>query len=116
MFRRIDNPRARLKCKIAQLSGPILGLRATGLIVSNLFRDLVHEREDVTGTAGELPAWRLQGFPDRTIRLVDVLDDRQLDALLGDVNPRTVFNCIAYGAYPFEVDDQRIYDTNFRFL
>ncbi len=30
--------------------------------------------------------------------------------------PRTVFNCVAYGAYSFETDSQLIYRTNFQFV
>ncbi len=39
--------------------------------------------------------------------------DSNLDQLLDDVRPRTVFDCVAYGAYSFEVDSALIYRTNF---
>jgi dolichol-phosphate mannosyltransferase len=32
---------------------------------------------------------------------------------LNEVRPRTVFNCVSYGAYSFETDAQLIYQTNF---
>ena len=32
------------------------------------------------------------------------------------VRPRTVFDCVAYGAYSFETDSQLIYRTNFKFV
>jgi dolichol-phosphate mannosyltransferase len=47
--------------------------------------------------------------------MVDLLIDSNLDALLDQIKPRTVFNCIAYGAYSFETDSQLIYNTNFNF-
>src|SRR5437660_11529713 len=94
----VDPPLCGLKAKIQQLRGPILVLGASGFVGANLFRTLAEHRDDVTGTTGELPAWRLQGLPDRMIRLVDVIDDSQIDALLDDVEPKTVFDCIAYGA------------------
>ena len=31
------------------------------------------------------------------------------------MQPRTVFNCVAYGAYSFETDPELIYRTNFTF-
>ena len=31
----------------------------------------------------------------------------------GSLKPRTVFNCVAYGAYSFETDSRLIYNTNF---
>src|SRR5262245_57631054 len=105
-----------LKAKIQQLHGPILVLGASGFVGANLFRALVEHRDDVTGAIGELPAWRLRSLPDQMIRPVDALDDSQLDALLEDVDPNIVFDCVAYGAYPFEVDPQRIYETNFQLL
>ena len=48
--------------------------------------------------------------------MVDLLIDSNLDALLALVRPRTVFNCVAYGAYSFETDSQLIYRTNFQFV
>ena len=47
---------------------------------------------------------------------MDLLIDSNLDALLDAIRPRTVFNCVAYGAYSFETDSQLIYRTNFQFI
>ena len=33
--------------------------------------------------------------------------------LLDRVQPKTIFNCVAFGAYSFETDSQLIYRTNF---
>ena len=33
--------------------------------------------------------------------------------LVTNVRPRTIFNCVAYGAYSFETDFDLIYRTNF---
>ena len=63
-----------------------------------------------------MPAWRLEDLPDDHVRMVDLLIDSNLDALLDEVQPRTVFNCVAYGAYSFETDSQLIYRTNFNFI
>ena len=54
--------------------------------------------------------------PTTTSGMVDLLIDSNLDALLDEIRPRTVFNCVAYGAYSFETDSQLIYRTNFKFL
>ena len=61
-------------------------------------------------------AWRLEDLPDDHVRMVDLLIDSNLDALLDEVRPRTIFNCVAYGAYSFETDSQLIYRTNFNFV
>ncbi len=102
--------------KIARLQGPILVLGASGFVGANLLRSVFAVRRDVYGTTTRKPAWRLEDLPDDHIRMVDLLIDSNLDALLDDVRPRTIFDCVAYGAYSFETDSQLIYRTNFHLL
>jgi len=45
--------------------------------------------------------------------VTDLLVEANLDDLLDRVKPRTVFNCVAYGAYSFEAESDLIYETNF---
>ncbi len=81
----------------------------------NLLRAILAIRKDAFGTTSRKPAWRLEGLPDENIRMVDLLVDSNLDALLDDIKPQTIFNCVAYGAYSFETEPQLIYQTNFNF-
>jgi dolichol-phosphate mannosyltransferase len=101
--------------KIRGLQGPILVLGGSGFIGANLLRALLGVRDDVYGTTSRLPAWRLEDLPQDKIRLADLLVDSNLDQLLDEIRPRTVFNCVAYGAYSFETDSDLIYRTNFNF-
>src|SRR5579884_2140991 len=101
--------------KVRQLQGPILVLGASGFVGANLFRAVAAVRKDVFGTTTRLPAWRLEDVAEEHVRRVDLLVDSNLDALLNEVRPQTVFNCVAYGAYSFETDSQLIYQTNFNF-
>jgi len=107
---------AELAGKIRRLQGPILVLGASGFVGANLFRSLMQSRRDVYGTTTRLPAWRFDGMPADNIRQVDLLIDSNLDSLLDGLRPRTVFDCVAYGAYSFETDSELIYRTNFHLL
>ena len=98
---------------IRQLQGPILVLGASGFIGANLFRMLLGQRSDVYGTATRRPAWRLEDLPGEHVLITDLLIDSNVDALLANVKPRTIFDCVAYGAYSFETDSDLIYRTNF---
>ena len=104
------------EARIRKLQGPILVLGASGFIGAQLFRHILRVRSDVVGTTSRTPAWRLEGVDAKNVRTVDLLVDPNVDALLDDVKPRVVFDCVAYGAYSFEMDAQRIYETNFGFV
>ncbi|HEX5269526.1 MAG TPA: NAD-dependent epimerase/dehydratase family protein, partial [Gemmataceae bacterium] len=107
---------AALAAKVKRLQGPILVLGGSGFVGANLLRAVLRHRDDAYGTTTRLPAWRLEDLPADRVKVVDLLIDSNLDALLDDVRPRTVFNCAAYGAYSFETDGGLIYRTNFTFL
>jgi len=104
-----------LAAEIRRLEGPILVLGASGFVGANLMRRLLAVRPDVHGTASRLPAWRLESLPSERVHVVDLLIDSNVDSLLNRVKPRTVLNCVAFGAYSFETDGQLIYQTNFSF-
>ncbi|MGC2657269.1 MAG: NAD-dependent epimerase/dehydratase family protein [Bryobacteraceae bacterium] len=104
---------ATVEQKIRRLQGPILILGASGFIGANLMKLLIKQREDVYGTTTRTPAWRLEDLPGGNIRVVDLLVDSNMDELLSSIKPRTIFDCVAYGAYSFETDSQLIYQTNF---
>lgn len=98
--------------KANQLQGPILVLGASGFIGANLLRLLLRHRPDAYGTSSTASAWRLEGVPAANVVVGDLLIEQSLSALLDGVRPRTVFNCLAYGAYSFQTDAGLIYRTN----
>ena len=91
-------------------------LGASGFVGANLMRTLLSVRVDIHGTATRMPAWRLEDVPPDKVSTIDLLIDSNLDGLLDTFRPRTIFNCVAYGGYSFEVDSQLIYRTNFNFV
>ena len=98
--------------KIAALQGPILVLGASGFVGANLFRLLLRHRADVFGTRSQPYSWRLEGLPEANVITADLLVEHNQRQLLDAVKPRTVFDCVAYGAYSFETDSELIYRTN----
>ena len=101
--------------KISAIRGPILVLGASGFVGANLFKMLLRERSDVYGTAFALPAWRLDGMPKKNVLSVDLLVSKSVDTLVRELQPATVFDLVAFGAYSFERDVARIYETNVSF-
>jgi polyisoprenyl-phosphate glycosyltransferase len=99
--------------KLKRLQGPILVLGGSGFVGANVLRTMLQHRGDVYGTATRLPAWRLEGLPPEHVKVADLLVDSNLDQLLDTVRPRTIVDCVAYGAYSFETETQLIYHTNF---
>jgi nucleoside-diphosphate-sugar epimerase/glycosyltransferase involved in cell wall biosynthesis len=98
---------------VRALRGPIVVLGAGGFVGANLLRQLLKHREDVFGVVRFLPAWRLEGIDRRHILEADLIDLAAARNLVTNVRPRTIFNCVAYGAYSFETDFDLIYRTNF---
>jgi nucleoside-diphosphate-sugar epimerase/glycosyltransferase involved in cell wall biosynthesis len=101
-----------LRRKIMALQGPILVLGANGFIGANLLRHLLRCRTDAYGTSSNAGPWRLEGLPTENVVPGDLLIEHSLTALLDGVRPRTVFNCVAYGAYSFQTNASLIYRTN----
>jgi len=101
---------------VRALRGPILVLGAGGFVGANLLRRLLKYRDDVFGVVRTLPAWRLDGIDRRHILEADLIDLAATRNLVANVRPSTIFDCIAYGAYSFETDQELIYRTNFTAL
>jgi nucleoside-diphosphate-sugar epimerase/glycosyltransferase involved in cell wall biosynthesis len=101
---------------VRALRGPILVLGAGGFVGANLLRRLLKYRRDVFGVVRTLPAWRLDGIDRRHILEADLIDLAATRNLVANVRPNTIFDCIAYGAYSFETDQELIYRTNFTAL
>jgi nucleoside-diphosphate-sugar epimerase/glycosyltransferase involved in cell wall biosynthesis len=98
---------------VTNLKGPILVFGASGFIGANLFRQISQYRSDCYAVISRSPAWRLDGIPQDKIITVDLLVPSNQDDLIEKINPLTIFDCAAYGAYSFQGDVDLIYKTNF---
>jgi nucleoside-diphosphate-sugar epimerase/glycosyltransferase involved in cell wall biosynthesis len=99
---------------IRSLRGPVLITGASGFIGANLFNMLVAVRDDVFALVQRDKGWRLVSAPDDRVIAVDINDYASTKNLVDNVRPQTVFDCLAYGAYSFEEDNNLIYQTNFQ--
>lgn len=98
---------------IRALRGPILVTGASGFVGANLFKMIAGVRTDVFAVVQREKNWRLLDVQDENVIAVDLNDHAAVKNMVIAVNPQTVFDCVAYGAYSFEKDDRLIYQTNF---
>ncbi len=98
---------------VQSLSGPIVVLGASGFIGANLFKKILAVRKDVFAIVRIEKNWRLLEIDDEFIIAADINDFSATKNLIEKIQPKTVFDCIAYGAYSFEENTNLIYQTNF---
>ncbi len=98
---------------IKSLHGPIMVLGASGFIGANLFKTIASYRSDVYAVVRKEKNWRLIDFSNDQVIAVDLTDPIASKNLVANISPQTVFDLIAYGAYSFEEQSEKIYETNF---
>lgn len=98
---------------IKNLHGPILVLGASGFIGANLFKQISSYRSDVYAVVRKEKNWRLVDVSEDQIIAVDLTDSIATKNLIANIAPQTIFDLVAYGAYSFEQQSEKIYETNF---
>jgi len=101
---------------IRSLRGPIVVLGAAGFVGANLYHRLAAARSDVFAVIRQYPTWRLADVPSSQILEIDIADPSAQRHLIQTIKPTTLFDCVAYGAYSFETNQELIYRTNFQAL
>jgi dolichol-phosphate mannosyltransferase len=102
--------------RVTELDGPILVFGAGGFIGLNLLRSLLLYRDDVYGISQDPNNnWRFLASetPRANLRPCDIREAAQIQALITELKPRTIFNLAAYGAYSKQQEYKKIYVTNF---
>lgn len=97
---------------LEQLKGPIVVTGAAGFVGARLFNTISNHRSDVRAIVRDSGGWRLADVPEDQLVRCDLTDRDATERTVRELAPQTVFHCAAYGAYPFEQDVARIYDTN----
>jgi dolichol-phosphate mannosyltransferase len=105
---------ADLQSYIRALQGPILVTGASGFVGANLFKTISAVRHDVFAVVRSEKNWRLIDVDDEKIIAADITDSSAAKNIVNSIAPKTVFDCVAYGAYSFEQDVSLIYETNFQ--
>ena len=94
------------------LPGPILITGAGGFVGAHLYNALLGLRSDVFGTTRLVDSWRLNALGVSSSIQIDLTEKVQLQALLNRIQPKTVFNLAAYGAYSHQTLVDLTYEIN----
>lgn len=96
------------------LDGPMMITGASGFIGSNLCLYFASRGAKVIGVEGPNPCnWR---FPKRVSFervCLDLCVASEVERFISQRKPSVVIHCAAYGAYPCQKEEKRIYDVNF---
>ena len=104
-----------LPSQVAQLNGPILVFGASGFIGANLFEQLFGLRPDVYAiTHDATKAWRLKllDVPAENVVHCDIVSNTSVRDVFQKLQPKTIFNLAAYGAYSKQKNVGLTYETN----
>ncbi len=102
--------------KVKSLDGPILIFGAGGFIGINLLKSLLLYRNDVYGASHDyINCWRLiaDKVPFSNLVNCDITEYGRVEDIIKEIQPKTIFNLAAYGAYSKQKEYNKIYATNF---
>lgn len=94
------------------LPGPILITGAGGFVGAHLYNALLGLRSDVFATTHSDNSWRLKALEVPSSIQIDLTDKNQLTTLLDRLQPKTIFNLAAYGAYSHQLLVDLTYEVN----
>jgi nucleoside-diphosphate-sugar epimerase/glycosyltransferase involved in cell wall biosynthesis len=101
-----------IKDYILKLKGPIVVLGASGFVGTNLLHSILEYRDDCIGVY-HINQWRIINIPEKNVQECDLTDADKTRTFINSIKPATVFNLMAYGAYSYQDNADKIYKTNF---
>jgi nucleoside-diphosphate-sugar epimerase/glycosyltransferase involved in cell wall biosynthesis len=104
-----------LRDDILRLRGPIFVYGASGFIGATLFERLFAIRKDVYAlTHDARKAWRLKllDVPSENVIHCDIVSPTSVKGVFDALQPKTIFNLAAYGAYSKQQNIILTYETN----
>ena len=104
--------KSNFSAEAMSLPGPILITGAGGFVGAHLYNALLGLRSDVFGTTRLVDSWRLNALGVSSSIQIDLTEKVQLQALLNRIQPKTVFNLAAYGAYSHQTLVDLTYEIN----
>lgn len=104
---------SRLDAEIRGLHGPIVVFGAGGFIGCNLFRRILQVRDDCYAVThqSQVP-WRLAGLPADRVLHADVTSAEDMERIFSEYAFQTIFCLAAFGAYPRQTAEPKIFQTN----
>ncbi len=99
--------------EINKLQGPIVVFGAGGFIGANLFRTISKYRDDCFAVThqSDIP-YRLHDIPLDKILHANLTDKNSLEKIFNQHSFSTVFNLSTYGAFAYQTEIDKIFETN----
>ena len=98
------------KIKHNTISSPILVTGSSGFIGANLIRRLLNDGYNLNLILREQSkTWRIDDIMHNTsIHRVDLTHAKDVDRVVKEIKPKTIFHLATYGAYPYQKDVKKI--------
>ena len=92
----------------------ILITGAGGFIGANLVHDLINTKDQIhILIRKESNLWRLNNIISKCyVHFVDISKIKEVENVISEIKPETVYHCATYGVYPNQKDTQKIDQTN----
>ena len=87
---------------------------ASGFIGANLVRDLINTKDQIhILIRKQSNLWRLNNIISKCyVHFVDISKIKEVENVISEIKPETVYHCATYGVYPNQKDIHKVEQTN----